>query len=162
MWPNGCQPRFGIRYFNEEKFAAAVRSFERASEALDDPAIAYNLALAHLAALREYSEKGDAPDLPPKQVAAALAAVAAGQALPEPTEEMLAKLGYIEGEIFVLSGNPDVIRKSFQKSLDADSNFAPTLKAQLELDTDSGTILARLVLATAEIEKLEPEPKLSQ
>ena len=153
---------FGVRYFNDEKFEAAVRSFDKASESAADPAIAYNLALSHLAVLRESSDNGDAPNLDLERIAAALAAVTAAQELPDLTDEMLAKLGYIEGEIYALAENPEAARKAFQKSLSADPKFAPTLKAQLELDAESDTTLAQLVFATADIEKLKPEEKLSQ
>ena len=128
---------FGVRYFNDEKFDAAVRSFEKASESFTDPAISYNLALSHMAALRELSNDGEKANLKPEQIAAGLAAVASAQGLPEPTDEMLAKLGYIEGTIYALAGNSEAARKSFQKSLSADSKFAPTLKARLELDAEA-------------------------
>jgi tetratricopeptide (TPR) repeat protein len=153
---------FGVRYFNEEKYDAAIRSFESALESAADPAIAYNLALSHLAALRELSNDEEEQDLIPEQIAAALASVSSAQKLPEPSDELLAKLGYIEGAIHALAGNSEAARDSFQKSLSADPEFAPTLKAQLELDAESDSTLAKLVLATADIEKLEPEEKLSR
>ena len=70
--------------------------------------------------------------------------------------------GYIEGKIHALAGDPEAARDAFQRSLNADSKFIPTLKAQLELDGESDSTLAMLVLATAEIEKLELEEKLPQ
>ncbi len=153
---------FGVRYFNEEKFDAAIRSFEKASEAFVHPAIAYNLSLSHLAALRELANQSEATNLPPEQIAPALAAVVSAQEIPEPKEEMLAKLGYIEGEIYALAGNSEAARSAFERSLSAVPEFVPTLKAQLKLDSELDTTLAQLVLATAEVEKLEPEEKLSQ
>jgi hypothetical protein len=51
--------------------------FWKAAEALPDPAIRYNLALAHLALLREQSESDDPTKLQPQQAVAALATVVA-------------------------------------------------------------------------------------
>jgi tetratricopeptide (TPR) repeat protein len=153
---------YGVTYFNEEKFDAAARSFERASKSLNDPAIHYNLALAHLALLRESSNDDDSSSLQPQQVAAALAAVAAARELPEPTDEMLAKLGYIEGSIHALAGDEEAARRLFDESLEAEPDFKPTLKALLELDPESDTAVARLVLAAADVETLKPEEELSK
>ena len=152
---------FGVRYFNEEKFDAAIRSFEKAATVRVDPAIVYNLALSHLAALRELSNQSKETNLSPEQIAPALAAVTSAQELPNPEEEMLAKLGYIEGEIYALAGSSEAAHSAFAKSLSADPDFPPTLKAQLKLDSKSETELAKLVLATADVEELEPEEKLS-
>jgi tetratricopeptide (TPR) repeat protein len=152
---------FGVRYFNEEKFDAAIRSFEKAATARVDPVIAYNLALSHLAALRELSSQSEETNLSPEQIAPALASVASAQELPDPEEEMLAKMGYIEGEIYSLAGNSEAAHSAFARSLSADPDFPPTLKAQLKLDSESDTALAKLVLATADVEELEPEEKLS-
>ena len=152
---------FGVRYFNDKKFDAAIRSFERAASVRADPVIAYNLALSHLAALRELTSQTEESNLSPEQIAPALASVSSAQELPGLEDEMLAKLGYIEGEIYALAGNSEAAQRAFSRSLSADPNFPPTLKAQLELDTKSDTALARLLLATADVEELEPEEKLS-
>lgn len=153
---------YGVKYYNDEKYDAAVRSFERASQAFAAPAIYYNLALAHLA-LARHSADDDESDVPkPEQVAAGLGAVAAARELPELTDEMLAKLGYIEGSLHVLAGDEQAARESFAVSLESDRDFKPTLKALLELDPESSTAIGRFTLATAAVEKLEPEDKLPQ
>lgn len=152
----------GVSHFNDKNFDAAVRSFERASKSLDDPAIRYNLALAHLALLRESSNSDDSPNLQPTQVEVALAAVAAARELPDPTNEMLAKLGYIEGSIHALAGDENAARRSFEDSLEAESDFKPTLKALVELDPHSDTPVARFALAVADVEVLTPEEELSK
>ena len=151
---------YGLKYFNDQKFDAAVRHFERASEALPDAAIRYNLALAHLALLRESSAGDDPSDPQPQAIAAALAAVSAARELPELTDEMLAKLGYIEGSIHALAKDEKAARRAFAESLEAEPDFKPTLKALLELDSESDTPAGRLVLATAEVDQLEPAKKL--
>ena len=156
------QFNYGVKFFNDGKFDAAVRSFERASKALPDQAIRYNLALAHLASLRESSNGDDSSKLQPQEVVGALAAVAAARELPEPTHEMLAKLGYIEGSIHFLTGDEKAARRAFRESLEAEPDFKPTLKALLELDPESDTAVARLVLATTDVEELKPEEKLSK
>ena len=156
------QFNYGVRYFNDGKFDAAVRSFELASKALPDQAIRYNLALAHLASLRESPNGEDSSKLQSQQVTGALTAVATARELPEPTGEMLAKLGYIEGSIHLLAGDEKAARRAFRESLEAEPDFKPTLKALLELDPESDTAVARLVLATAEVEELQPEKKLSK
>jgi len=152
---------FGVRYFNDKKFEAAIRSFERAASARTDPVIAYNLALSHLVALRELATRDQETDLSLERAAPALASVSSAQELPDLEDEMLAKLGYIEGEIYALIGNPEAAHRAFSRSLSADADFPPTLKAQLKLDTKSDSALAKLLLATADVEELELEEKLS-
>ena len=153
---------YGVKYFENGKFDEAIRSFERAYEDLPDPAIRYNLALAQLASLRESSRGDDLSEseVQPTQVAAALAAVTAARVLPDPSGQMLAKLGYIEGSIYILVGDEKAALSAFRESLKADPNFKPTLKALLELDPESDTPLARLVLAIADVEALKPEENL--
>ena len=121
---------YGVRYFNDDNFDAAVRSFERASEVLEGPAIRYNLALARLAVLRR-SETNDDAKTRARRFEGALAAVVAARALPEATDRLLAKLGYIEGSIHALAGDDNAARGAFAKSLAAESGFKPTLRELL-------------------------------
>jgi hypothetical protein len=113
---------YGLRYFGEQNFEAAIASFGRAAKAHSDPAIRYNSALAHLSALRSASNDGGSrkSKLDPKRVAAALDAVATARETPNVRRKMLARLGYIEGSIHVLSGNEPLARRAFQMSLEAD------------------------------------------
>lgn len=158
---------YGVRYFNDHEFDAAVRAFERASEVFEGPAIRYNLALARLAALRApgpsdkrgQSNRPDPPKTQAERHAEAFAAVAAARSLPTPTDAMLAKLGYIEGSLHVLAGDDKAARSAFARSLAADPGFKPTLKALVKIDPASDSTVARLLLATIEVERLKPEPK---
>ena len=153
----------GLRAFQDEKYQVAVQFFSRASEALPNRATRYNLALAHLAWLRALSsaDKASAADLDPDRISAALAAVHAARELPELDDEMLAKLGYIEGAIHALAGNQEAAREAFMMSLAAVPDFEPTLKALLPLETEADTTATKLLAATAVVEPLEPEETLA-
>lgn len=153
---------YGVKYYNDEKYDAAVHSFERASQGLAAPAIYYNLALAHLALVRESADDDESKVPGSEQVAAGLGAVAAARELPDLTDEMLAKLGYIKGSLHALAGDEQAAREAFAESLEAEPNFKPTLKALLELDPESSTAIGRFALATADAEELEPEDELPQ
>jgi len=153
---------YGVNYFNDEKFDAAARSFERAAETHTDPAIAYNLALARLAQIRKSVDDDGSKKPNPQQIGAALAAVATARELPDLTDGMLAKLGYIEGSIHVLAGEEEAARDAFSRSLKAQPEFRPTLKAVLELEPEFNTAIGRFVLATVDVEELKPEEKLSR
>lgn len=153
---------YGINDYNDGRYGAAVHSFERASQALQDPAIYYDLALAHLALVRESADGGDSKVPRPEQVAAGLAAVATARELPDLTDEMLAKLGYIEGSLYTLARDEQAARDAFSESLRFEPDFKPTLKALLKLDPESSTAVGRLLLATADVDDLKPEDKLSQ
>lgn len=148
----------GVQYFNDRNFDASVRSFERASEVLEGPAIRYNLALARLASLRG-SKASEDSKARARRFESALTAVVAARALAKPSDPMLAKLGYIEGSIHALAGDHKAARSAFAKSLASESGFRPTLKALLKLDPASESAVGRLVLATVAVEPLKLESK---
>ncbi len=148
----------GVQYFNDRNFDASVRSFERASEVLEGPAIRYNLALARLASLRG-SKASEDSKARARRLESALTAVVAARAVAKPSDPMLAKLGYIEGSIHALAGDHKAARSAFAKSLASESGFRPTLKALLKLDPASESAVGRLVLATVAVEPLKLESK---
>jgi hypothetical protein len=155
----------GIDHYEDKKFDAAIRSFERASKELTNPAISYNLALAHLALLRESADENDAvegPRVPPQSIEAALGAVRAALKLPELDDELRAKLYCVEGSILLLADDEVAARGSFAESLSVKADLKPTLRALVELGTESQAALAQLVLAQAEDAELELEEKLSR
>jgi tetratricopeptide (TPR) repeat protein len=155
---------YGIDYYQDKKFEAAIRSFEKASTSLSDPAIGYNLALAHLALLRESAGENDEPEpspISPQSIDAALGAVRAALELPDLADEMRAKLYYVEGSVLLLADDEASARRAFAESLSAKADLEPTLEALVELGADSEAPLAQLVLAQVEASDLELEEKLT-
>jgi tetratricopeptide (TPR) repeat protein len=154
---------YGIKYYNDEQFETAIHFFERASENFSNPAIGYNLALAHLAWLRESTNADVSPQTgaSPQDIASALRAVRSARELPELPDAMLAKLFYIEGSIHVIANDEAAARAAFAKSLSAEADFKPTLKVLVQLDPGADSPTARFILAAAEVDDLEPEEKLS-
>jgi tetratricopeptide (TPR) repeat protein len=156
---------YGIDYYKDKKFEAAIRSFERASTHLSNPAIVYNLALAHLALLRESvgeNDETEAPDVSAQSIEAALGAVRSALELPDLADEMRAKLYYVEGSVLLIANDEAAARRAFAESLSAKGDFEPTLGALVELSADSETPLAQLVLAQAEAGDPELEEKLTR
>jgi tetratricopeptide (TPR) repeat protein len=150
----------GLKYYEDGEFAAAAKSFERAAGHTKKASIEYNLALAHLALLREDAAEGAAGrPLPAAHVAPALARVGAVRRLRDLPGEMLVRIAFIEGSMHSLAGNQPAARSAYMQSLELDPGFLPSLRALAELDS-SGDPLARFVLAAIPVAKLVPEEKL--
>ncbi len=123
----------GIKFYEAKSYAASVEFFERAAGGLDDPAISYNLALAHLAQLRS-RDPGAAGELLPTAGVPALEAVRTAIQHPEMDEERLVELHYIEARMHQVAGDSASERAALERSLALDPGYRPALRELVELD----------------------------
>ncbi len=154
---------YGVSYYENNNFEAAVGSFERASNDFSHPTIGYNIALSHFAWLRDsVGSTGSLVNtaVSSKDAATALQAVHSALQSGDLSDEMRAKLFYIEGSIHVVAGDEAAARIAFKRSLSTQADFKPGLKSLAMLESEAEDSLARLVFAVAEVGELEPEEKL--
>jgi tetratricopeptide (TPR) repeat protein len=139
----------GVRYYKDKSYAAAARAFERASQSIAHPEVRYNLALSRYQALRSTKDRS------PADAQAALEAIASALEAAKSSDSMQTRLHYLAGAVHQLENHASKARAAYNASLEIDPNYAPSLKALVELDPTSNSPLTKLVLATT---KTEPPP----
>jgi len=126
----------GIKFYEAKSYAVSVEFFESAARGLDDPAISYDLALAHLALLKSDNREATG-ELPPTAGVPALEAVRAAIQHPEMSQERLVELHYIEAQIHHVAGDSASQQAALERSLALDQGYRPALREMVELDEES-------------------------
>ncbi len=145
---------YGVRYYNEHNYPAAVRAFERASQGLESPTVLYNLALSQLAVLKT------AEDPSPGDARAALDVVTRARRSEGVDHSMQARLFYIAGSVHRLLGEDAKARGAFDEAVALERDYAPALRELVRLDTNADSALARFVLSVVSVEEPALEAKL--
>jgi tetratricopeptide (TPR) repeat protein len=123
----------GIKFYKAKNYAASVEFFQSAGLGIDDPAISYNLALAHLALLNSVEQ--DATGAAPATASVpALEAVRSALQHPEMSVGRRAELSYIEARIHQAAGDPASERAALERALGLDPGYRPALRELVKLD----------------------------